>query len=129
MEQKAFWMRTKMFSTFMMNKTIHGSSVAFKAEDQEKAKGKDAVERTAAEAVAVRDSLNPAERRKAITRKTTAGLMTGRGKLKEAWWWQDGWSGQPDAADSWQSWDQESAHEHADSYKSKGKGKKGKKGR
>ena len=47
MEQKAFWMHTKMFSTFTTNKMIHGSSVAFKAEDQEKAKGKDAVERAA----------------------------------------------------------------------------------
>ena len=50
-------------------------------------------------------------------------------QTEEAWWWQDGWSSQPDAADSWQSWDQESAHEHADTYKSKGKGKKGKKGK
>ena len=50
-------------------------------------------------------------------------------QTEEAWWWQDGWSNQPDAADSWQSWDQELAHEHADNYKSKGKGKKGKKGK
>ena len=50
-------------------------------------------------------------------------------QIEEPWWWQDSWSSQPDAADSWQSWDQESAHEHAESYKSKGKGKKGKKGK
>ena len=32
--------------------------------------------------MAVGDSLNPAERRKATTRKTTISLTTGRGKLK-----------------------------------------------
>ena len=36
----------------------HGSSVAFKAEDREKARGKDAVEKAAAEAVAEEDSSN-----------------------------------------------------------------------
>ena len=82
MEQKAFWMRMKTFSTYMMNKTIHGSSVVSKAEDQEKAREKGAAERAAAEAVAVGDSLNLAERRKAITRRTTVSLMTGRGKMK-----------------------------------------------
>ena len=82
MEQKAFWMRTKIFSTSTMNKMIHGSSVASKAEDQEKAKEGDAVERAAAEAAAVGDSFLLADRRKATTRKATVSLMTGRGKLK-----------------------------------------------
>ncbi|CAE7453065.1 unnamed protein product, partial [Symbiodinium pilosum] len=67
---------------FTMNKTIHGSSVALKAEDQEKAKGKDAVERAAAEAVGSGDSLNLAERKRATTRRTTVSLTTGRGRLK-----------------------------------------------
>ena len=40
------------------------------------------MERAAAEAVADGDSSNAAERRKAITRKTTVSLTTGRGKLK-----------------------------------------------
>ena len=73
-----------VFYIYTMNKMIHGSSVAFKAEDRENEKGKDAVERAAAEAVAVGDSLNLAERRKAITRKTTVSLTTGRGKLKRS---------------------------------------------
>ena len=53
-----------------MNKTIHGSSLAFKAEHPRKAKGKDAVEKAAAEAVAVGDFSNLAERKGAITRRT-----------------------------------------------------------
>ena len=127
MEQKAFWMRTKMCFTFTMNKMIHGSNVASKAEDQGKVKERDAVERTAAEAAAVGDSLNLDGRRKAIEDRNQSDDWSWQ--TEEAWWWQDGWYGQPDAADSWQSWGQESAHEHADSYKSKGKGKKGKQGK
>ena len=82
MEQKGFWMLAKTFSISMTNKTMHGSSVVSKAEDRGKAKEKDAEERAAAEAVAVGDSLNLAAKRRAITRKTTASLMVGRGRLK-----------------------------------------------
>ena len=50
-------------------------------------------------------------------------------QTEEPWRWQanqpdDGW-----AAESWKSWDQESAHEHVESYKSKSKDKKSKKGK
>ena len=54
----------------------------FQGRRSRKAKGTDAVEKAAAEAVADGDSLNLAERRKATTRKTTVSLTTGRGKLK-----------------------------------------------
>ena len=45
MEQKAFWMHMKIFSTFMMNKKKLGSSVTFKAADLEMAKKRDGKQR------------------------------------------------------------------------------------
>ena len=54
MEHKAFWTHTKTYFTFTTNRMNRCSSVASKAEHQGKAKGRDAVERAAAEAAAVR---------------------------------------------------------------------------
>ena len=63
MEQKAFWMHAKTFLRFTTNRMNHGASVASKAKDQGKARVRGAVERAAAEAAAVGESLNLAERK------------------------------------------------------------------
>ena len=120
MEQKAFWMRMKTFSTFTMNKMIHGSSVAFKAEDQE-GKGKGCGGKGRGRG---RGGRRFFKKKKGRYQEDHTQSDDWSWQTEEARWWQDGWSSQPDAADSWQSWDQESAHEHAESYKSKGKGKR-----
>ena len=122
MAQKAFWMHTKTYFTFTTNRMNPGSSVAFKAEDLGKAKGKDAVEKAAAETMAVGGSLN-------LYPEDHCQFEDWSWQTEEPWWWQDRWASQPDAADSWQSWDQESAHELAESYTSKGNSRKGKKGK
>ena len=65
--QKASWMRTKIFSTSMMNRMHLGSRAAFKAADRGSAKAKDAVEKAAADAVVAGDSSNHVARRKALS--------------------------------------------------------------
>ena len=82
--QKAFWMHTEIFSTStmsMMNKMKLGSSVAFKAAVRGEAQVKDAVERTAAEAVAEETSANHVVRRRATITRIMAKRI-GLGKLK-----------------------------------------------
>ena len=108
-----FWMHMKMFSTVMMSKMKLGSSVVFKAADREKARVKDAEAKAAAEAAVEENSSNHAARRKATVRRNMA-KKNWSWQAEESWWWQanqpdDGW-----AADSWQSWDQESALEQVE---------------
>ena len=81
MGQKDFWKHTKTYFTFTTNRLNHGSSVAFKADDREKAKGGRGG-KGHGRGRGGRRFFKSRRKKRATTRRTTVNLRTGPGSGK-----------------------------------------------
>ena len=106
MEQKAFWMLMKIFSISIRTKRFMVPATFPRPKIKER-QGKGRGGKSRGRGRGGRRFFKSRRKKKGHYQEDHSQSDDWSWQTEGAWWWQDGWSNQPDAADLWQSWDQE----------------------